>query len=220
MIERDYIMRMIDMLGKFLARALFMKKSRDFQKAADELATAYKTLLGLDRTIALTLSEDQLVLLMGGNDPATFSKCYVLGMLLKEDADLFHLQGDAARPPVLITRALSLLLTSYCAEGKPLHVAHGSSIEELWTSCDRDQLPLSTRENMFRFYELTGRYDRAEDLLFDLIESDRSYARKGLGFYERISSRTDDELERGNLPRPEVEESMRELYTMLGTRPQ
>jgi hypothetical protein len=218
-IERDYIMRMVDMLGKFLARALFLKTSHDFPKAADELATAYKNLLGLDRTVALTLSESQLVTLMGGDGPITASKCFVLGMLLKEDADLFRVQGDNDHPPILSGRALSLLLTAYCAEGKPLHGSHRQSIEDLWTSCDQGLLTTSTRGNMFRFYELTGRFDRAEDLLFTLIELDKTFLAAGLEFYQRISERTDKELESGNLPRAEVEESMRELRAMPGNSP-
>jgi len=206
---------MVDMLGKFLARALFLKTSHDYPAAADELATAYKNLLGLDRTVALTLSESQLVTLMGGNGPIAASKCFVLGMLLKEDADLFRVQGNTDHPPILLARALSLLLTAYCAEGNPLHGSHQQSIEDLWTSCEQELLTTSTRGTMFRFYELTGRFDRAEDLLFTLIEQDPTYLLAGLEFYRRLSQRPDNELESGNLPRAEVEESMEELRVML-----
>ena len=55
-------------------------------------------------------------------------------------------------------------------------------------------------------------FDKAEDVLFDWLDSgDRNARENGLAFYDRLSARSDEELQRCGLPRQEIEEGRGEV---------
>jgi len=211
MIERDYIMRMIDILSKVLARALFLRKSLEFPKAADELAAAARNLLGLDHDLILLMSDAQLIELLSTDELLGASKCYTLGMLLKEDAELSLEQGKQEEAAALLTKSASLLLTSFLGADTPVVPAHQTSVDEAIARLGSIRSPSPIALKLLDYYERTGRYDKAEDLLFDRLDDDPEFLRKGLALYERLLAHTDEDLMRGNLPRTEIEEGRREL---------
>jgi hypothetical protein len=211
MIERDYIMRMIDLLSKVMARAFFLRKTLELPKAADELAAAARNLLGLDRELIRMMSDTQLIELLSTDESLSASKCYVLGMLLKEDADLSLAQGNRQEATALQIKSLNLLITAFLESGNDVVPSHRTSLDEVLVSLSDVQLPPHISEKIVEYCELTGRYDKAEDMLFTLIEDDPRYIPKGLEFYQRLLTKSSDELSRGNLPRSEVEEALQEL---------
>lgn len=211
MIERDYIMRMIDQLSKVLARAFFLRKTLEFPKAAEELAAAARNLLGLDRELIRLMSDTQLIDLLSADESMSASKCYVLGMLLKEDAGLSFAQGRPSEATALLSKSLNLLLTSFLQSKGPVVPSHGDSLDEVRDSLSDILLPSHVNDNLFEYYELSGRYDKAEDILFNLIEHVPQYIPKGLAFYERLLMKSDNDLSHGNLPRAEVVDALQEL---------
>ena len=71
-------------------------------------------------------------------------------------------------------------------------------------------------EKIFQYYRITGRYSKAEDLLYSMIDASSYIDKKrlieeGNLFYKNILNKTDEELERGNLPRNEVLDGINEL---------
>ncbi|HEY4389095.1 MAG TPA: DUF6483 family protein, partial [Ktedonobacteraceae bacterium] len=76
------------------------------------------------------------------------------------------------------------------------------------------ELPASTQTLLFRYYEYSGQYARAEDTLFGLLEtapvSQDLYA-QGLAFYQRLQQKSSQDLVAGNFSREEVEEGLSEL---------
>ncbi len=209
MIERDYIMRMIDMLAKVLARILFLNTARDFPRAASELAAASRNLLGIDHEILLMMADDQLIELLGNDDALAAPKCFVVGMLLEADAELARAQGEPAEQ--LLVKSLSLLTASYQRQGGPITEAHEKTIEDLAQRLRAYELPVGVGDRLFAYFESTGQFGRAEDILFELIDRDPAHIEAGIAFYRRLSSLDDAALERGGLPREEVNEGMQEL---------
>ena len=62
------------------------------------------------------------------------------------------------------------------------------------------------------YFAARGHFARAEDALFAWLESGDEKARtEGLDFYDRLLTLDDAELERGDLPRIEVEQGRREF---------
>ena len=71
-------------------------------------------------------------------------------------------------------------------------------------------------EKIFQYYRITGRYSKAEDLLYSMIDASSYIDKKrlieeGNLFYKNILNKTDEELEHGNLPRNEVLDGINEL---------
>ncbi len=214
MIERDYIMRMINLLTQFLARVLFHKKALEFPMARQELETAYRSLLGIPPGFIREFSDEQIIALFGHDEDVVVLKSYILGSLLKEEGEILQLEGNADESSRAFLVSLSLLLTAYVLAKNEAHAGHGLMIEELVTRLRDAEIPVHVREKLLAFDELTGKYAKAEDLLFDLVGSDRKWVEAGLEFYERLLRRSDDELAAGCLPRSEILEGMKELEGM------
>lgn len=212
MIERDYIMRMIDLLAKVLARVIFLKKSLDFPKAADELASACRNLLGLDRDVIRIMDDDNLISLLSTDESMIGSKCYVLGMLLREEAGLSIVQGRLEEAVSLNVKALYLLTEAYIRADGEIVPTHPAAIDEVLTDLHGTPLPTKTLKHLILVFEKTGRFDKAEDLLFDLVDRDPDAIAAGLEFYQRLLQKDDGALERGNLPRSEIKEAIQELH--------
>ncbi|MNW01505.1 hypothetical protein D3C71_1971480 [compost metagenome] len=70
-------------------------------------------------------------------------------------------------------------------------------------------------------YESRGLYAQAEDVLFELLESDRSRVEGNLTagerFFDRILRVPDESLELGGLPRHEVIQGVEDLRRQFGT---
>lgn len=81
---------------------------------------------------------------------------------------------------------------------------------------EEDPIFLELKEQIFQYYRIVGKYAKAEDLLYSLLEEANYYDKKklidiGIEFYENILKKTDLELKNGNLPRSEVLESLNEI---------
>ena len=73
-------------------------------------------------------------------------------------------------------------------------------------------------EQLFEYYAEAGLVDRAEDMLFHALklrDDPGPLLERGLAFYEGLQQRTTRYLQKRGLPRPEVNESKREIESML-----
>jgi hypothetical protein len=204
-------MRMIYQLGQFLTRVLFHKNAHEFPLARRELEAAYKSLLGMSPAFIRNFSDMQVVEMFGSDEETVAPKCYVLGSLLKEEAEMFQLEGNDAESPLLFTRSLSLLLTSFNTAKDEAEQGHSAKIDALLIQLQREKIPFPVMEKLFHYFEIRGAYDKAEDMLFELVESDRGWKTAGLAFYRCLLERPDSELETGGLSRAEALEGIEKL---------
>lgn len=211
MIERDYIMRMISLLVQALTRVLLQKQVYDFPGARLEIDGAYKSMLGMTRAFIRQFSDLQLIEMLGKDEETVPVKCYVLGSLMHEEADIEQLEGKEAESRLLFVRSLGLLLTAFVKAGDEIEPGHRGKIDELCLRLRGDVFPVHTMEALFAYNELLGRYDKAEDVLFELFQSDTGYKKPVVSFYRRLLTRSDEELRRGGLPREEVLEALDKL---------
>ena len=93
MIERDYIMRMIQMLVQALIRIFSFKEKKEYPQALNEIQNASKTLIGVELDVIRRLSDVQIIDLLTLVKDFGGLKCYLAGMLLKEEAEILELQG-------------------------------------------------------------------------------------------------------------------------------
>ena len=206
MIEQDYFMRMISELGRVLSKILFMKQQHDFPKALLEIQTSGRALLGIDHTIISSMSAEQLRGLLGTDPALAVPRAYILGLLVAEEADLRALMNEDV--DALRAKALELLLDAWLDEEKPLGQDHVSRTDGLLAGLAGCSLPVGLLKKVMAFQEGNGRYDRAENVLYDILASTPEFAPDALQFYRRLLLKPDAELIAGNLPREEVLEGM------------
>jgi hypothetical protein len=211
MIERDYIMRMINMLVAAIVRVLALKDKKEYPQALQELQSTGKALLGIDRTLVDQFSVDQLMQLFGADLSVAVPKSYVLGVLLKEEAEIYALMSDDARAGALFLKSLDLLIETYLRFDEPVESRHLEHIDGLLENLGLASIPAGLLKKIFRYQEALHRFAKAENALYAVLDSEPAFAQEGIQFYRRLLKKTDEELAAGNLPRDEVLEGLSEL---------
>ena len=216
MIRRDYFLRMIEEFVRVLARITSLKKDQQWSEAGQVMDQEFQRLIGLSTQTIIRLSETELLARLAQDGPThtVQNKALMLATLLKEAGDLAAERGQSDESRECWLKALHLLLdvlgrgdVHECPEFVP-------KIETLAVELEEMGLPVRTPALLMRHYERTGEFDKAEDALFAILESDPTNGATlefGFAFYERLRGQTDPALVAGNLPRNEVETGLAEL---------
>lgn len=104
-VQRDYILRMIEMVAAAIARVLRRRQEGDFAGARQEIAAAIGEVLGPRGAIAAMADSRTAADLI--SDPRQIA---MYSRLLAEDADVLEEMGDPANGRSVRQRALELLL--------------------------------------------------------------------------------------------------------------
>ncbi|HXF99445.1 MAG TPA: DUF6483 family protein [Bacteroidota bacterium] len=208
MITRDYVLRMVSLLVKVLQRMLGLKEAHNLVEARKELDAAYRSLLGVSPDFVRSFSDAQLIELVGNDSQTKAVRCYVLGVLLKEESELAYLSHRQERADELCAKALSLLLTAFLESPSPLDTDHQVHIEGCIRLLQGSTLPPLLLEKLFDYYGRTSRYDKAEDVLFELLPLDERYRAMGISFFETLLDKSNEEIAAGGLTREEINETL------------
>ena len=208
MIERDFLMRQISLLVQSLNRVLLLKKAYEYPQAKKEIDAAYKSLLGVSADFVRQFSDVQLLEFFGKDIETLGVKYYILGTLLKEEAEIHQFENREQESLLYFEKSLSLLLSAFNDLITQIEPEHTAKIEAVVSQLHSIELPQHIKEKLLLFYESIGKYDKAEDVLFELVESDSGFVQPGIAFYERLLKISTEELIKGGLPRNEVVEGI------------
>ena len=211
MITRDFFLRMIQQLAQVIAKVLKLGSVQQYDAAMEEIQRSSRQLLGMDVLLLTTLSDEEYVRLFTLGNRFDVEKCVVAGELLRLVGDVKSQQGEAGKAFQCYTTSLSLFLELLIRESGVLPKEYFDEIELLIEKATPYEIPVGVQKKLFRYYETVGRFDKAENFLFEILEQENEIAAEGIRFYERLRVKKDEELERGNLPRQEVEAGMYEL---------
>lgn len=93
MYQKDYILRMIEMIGKLIAGIIGRIKMGDFETAADQLGDIYYDVLKEDASYFRSLTEEELTLKILQNHNYTNGHLEILAELFNAEAELSVAQG-------------------------------------------------------------------------------------------------------------------------------
>ena len=217
MIRKDYIMRMIEQLARALGKIMGFKNAGHYKEALEEIKKSGELFVGLDAQVIETSSDTGLIaLLRRGHSGVDLVKCLALAELLKEQGEIYELQHEPDKSYGSYVKSLSLFLEATAVDKKSELADYAPKVDFIVGKLAQYELPERVMRKLFGYYETTGRYADAEDVLHELIETNESEAAgEGVAFYERLLTRPDDELTRGNLPRDEVAEALQALRERL-----
>lgn len=217
-ITRDYFLRMIHQLAQVLAKVMRLSEVKRYDEALEEIQLSSRQLLGMDLRLLTSLSDAEFVRLMSLGDRFDVEKCVVAAELLRLVGEVRDLQGDEGERYHCFTTSLSLFLELLRRESGTLPKEYFDEVQLLVERLSAYELSRDLQVKLFRYHEAVGRFDAAENVLFDLVEEDAAFVAEGLKFYERLRAKSDEELMRGNLPREEVEASSKELEKQIEQR--
>lgn len=216
MYQRDYILRMIEQMTSMIANVAGLRKEQKQKQAFELLDEMLGRFFRLNSKLLNTLSESDLISMMTVNGFLETEKLKMLAGLLKEEGEVFDSMEQPEEGYRRYLKALQLCLAVYETEPTRLPADLRLQMDEVLVSIKGFYLPAPVKKRLVPYFEASGRFASAEDMLYDLLEEGQSVTAEGKSFYERLLAKTDSELAAGNLPREEVVDGMEEWIVKTG----
>nr|BBH95635.1 hypothetical protein KTA_38340 [Thermogemmatispora argillosa] len=221
MINRDYILRLIELFSRSLAHVLFLRQQNQHEEVLILTDELLRQSLGLSSDFLVAIPEEMLLALVKRIDLLDVEKCLWIALLLKLEGDTYQdLQRYEDSFP-RYQRSLRLFLEAILLEKEPRLSDFFVEIEELLVLLSRYELPAALQTRIMLYYEKTGRYAQAEDALFAALEAPDASPEifeEGQAFYARLRTKSKAELEAGNFSPEEVEEGLVDLQRLQARR--
>ena len=203
---------MLQELTHIVARVQFLRRREEYEQALFEIDRVFKQFWDVDATRPLSL--DELISACSQEEESVAEKMVSLADLLKEQGDLLALQKKSAESQHSYALSLGLYLETLRTSVVSMNLIQKA--EHLIEQTSDLPLPAEVLKRLLSYYEARGLLAKAEDVLFDWLETgDAAAPEGGLAFYDRQAAKSDEELERGDLPRDEVEAGRKEVNKRL-----
>ncbi len=188
----------------------------DDAELRQRLDGAYRQFAGVDRTLVHQTTPEFLLMMTSMGNFGDHDRTLALVDLLIIEADVQERIEAYGTQLACLEKALQLLLDAYDKQPHAASEGHLRRINGLFAEMMgvRSSVCLKALERLLAHYEQRGRFDKAEDVLYELVDTDaEAYVASGYAraFYERLLARSDHELNEGGLPRDEVEAGLSRL---------
>lgn len=217
MFRDDFISRQIQILVQILARILGLAKGREFLDAQALLEITFREQLGTDIHTFLTTPDEHVVdfLTLGQRDATALTRCGFAVVMLQTAAILYREAGKVAQSRPYLQKALNLLLeVELSVEEAPELPEFVPTVEELIEGADLHQLTMDSRGSLVFYYERVEDYTAAENVLHTMLadqpDNEETHA-LAVSFYEYLLDESDEQLEKGGLPRAQVMNALKRL---------
>jgi hypothetical protein len=216
MIRRDFIVRMIEEMGRALAQIRALRQGGQAEAAWQMVDEECKKFAAMGVKGILFMSETELLARVSEGQFAQTVHLRTLAVvsLLREAAEIADAEGRTEEARVIYLKALHLLLGVLSQDDPAGFPEFVPGVEAIVTALQDKPLPVETQSMLMHHYEATGQFAKAEDALYAMLEqtgNDEEVVGFGRTFYERILRRSDASLVQGNLPRSEAEQGLAEL---------
>lgn len=214
MINKDYILRLAERIGRTLAIILGLREADKLEEALIYIDEVLLQSTGLTSRFINSLSDEMLIQALSPLGMLDFDKCLWVASLLKAEGDIYKAKENNAESYYRYLRALNLFLEAQLQDRVQMQSEFFTDIDVLLQQLAEYELPASTKRKLITYYELSGHYAKAEDILFELLEpgpTNPTLRREGLAFYRRLLAKSNYDLQAGNLTREEVEEGLNKL---------
>jgi hypothetical protein len=204
-------MRQIEQFVQALAGVLFKKKRQE--QILVELDNLGKQYLGLDLKLLCSMTSEELFAFFNLNESFINDRCFMAAELLNHYCAMqYKLHKNHDELFDLYLKNFELYYAAMYGYEPLQNELVFNKLNQLYEILKIYELPKHVTEKMFHFLELFGRFDKAEDMLFMLIESgDKNVLSLGEQFYNRLLNMHDEQLKAGNLPRDEVVSGLKAL---------
>lgn len=173
----------------------------------------FRALIGLDIETIDTLSFDTIKDILSKDNQYNAEKYIALGELLKLEGLVSEKEGNIQKKLFYYEKIVDAFFQGY-EEDEAINKKYLNESKKEIKDLMEYEIPIKTEKKIFRLYELLGSFDKAEDLLFEMIQEtnkDKEIIEQGKEFYSRLKELSEKVLEEGNFSLEEVEDSYNEL---------
>ncbi|WP_342552783.1 DUF6483 family protein [Paenibacillus sp. FSL R7-0652] len=227
MFRKDYLLRMMEEMTEAIGKAFTLRQQRKHTEALSELDELMRRQFGMNLSLLNSLPAEDVIEMFRFRGVIEVDNLQQAARLIEEEAYIHQekarVEGiddeekmeaeDAAL--VRLMRASHFYLYALNHGANPQLLQAPERVEEVMEQIQGYELPARTEKQLALYREHQGRYDAAENSWYRLLhlgpEYPVQYEDDARAFYQRLIELTDDQLERGGLPRAEVEEGLAQI---------
>ena len=201
-------------MGRELAILLGLCKREKYQEALIYIDDLLLRTSGLTSRSLNLLSEEMLLKILSPLGNLNVETCLWIAIMLKAEGQIYEDQGQTNESYYRYLKSLYLFLAALRCEPIDDYLQFSIQISEILIKLSNYELPDNIKEQLFWYYEYSGEYGKAEDILFELFQihpADQEIRAQGLAFYEHLLAKSDADLQAGHFSRSEVYEGMAQL---------
>lgn len=207
MFHRDYFMRIIGQMTEALAALSGLRQRGKQEEGLKVIGELLKRQFRLTDDLLRTLSPNDIISLMTVSGVRDDAGLQAIAALLKEQGDLHEALNEPGASYSSRLKALHLSLRLALEDADPLVADPRALASGLLDKLGDYELPTEIKRLAAAFYEQEGRYGKAEDAWYELLDDGEASTQDIRALYSRLLRREDAELEAGGLPRAEIEEA-------------
>lgn len=214
LINKDFILRLAERMGRELAIILGLCKRELHQEALIYIDDLLLRVSGLTSRSINLLPEDMLLKTLSPLGNLNVEACLWIAIMLKAEGRIYEDQENTNESYYRYLKSLYLFLTALQYHPIEDHMQFSTHITEILVKLVDYELPNNLKKLLFWYYEYHGEYGKAEDILFELLETypaDQGIRAQGLAFYERLLAKSDADLQAGHFSRQEVHEGIAQI---------
>jgi len=212
MLNKDYMMRLIEIMMKAMSRISLLVEEKKYLDALDVVTEAGKMMTGLDFKMFDYLSDTELLNMIKSRDGLYKGKFIVLGELLAKKGELYNLNNDSPKALKSLIKSISFYIDGIDENDSIVLTNYIPNIEKVIETLSNYDLPVYIKQKLIRYYEITGQYSKADNIIFEIIcEKKPEVYIQANEFYNNILLKSDEELNKGDFSKEEVRDSLSEI---------
>jgi tetratricopeptide (TPR) repeat protein len=215
MFTNDYVMRMIELFVRAVAKILHLRESGEKEEAYILLQDTIQGALGVNADTVDALDYDGFLSVMGAGGDMSPERFALLSELMRIKAEFAREEGRESVAVDCYDKALCLLLAALAEEPALEKLPqYAQRLERLQAALQGYRLSCHAYRALARWHEDAGRFGQAEDAHYRCMEAARheeASVRDTLAFYDRLLALPPEALTQGNLPLEEVVAGRAEL---------
>src|SRR5262249_45160211 len=142
--QKDYILRMFEEIGRIIAQVIYLKQIKDYQGAHTLIDEQLKHAVGMGSGFLLSMSDDTLLAMLTTLGMLNIDKCWLVAMLLKAEGEIYEEQHDENYDYQSSLKACNLFLEALHSQYKHKNIEVVNELEELIEKLEMYELPLRT----------------------------------------------------------------------------
>lgn len=212
MLKRNLTAELVGKFNEALAKIQKYKMEHDYDEALNVIDSTLKDIFRLGSKFFNSFSDENLVDMVKINGTVNADKCIMMAKLLEEEAEILEALANSNEAFYINLKSLNLFLEAYSNKDENCDLQHFFSDIDLIIEkiCDY-KIPLALENKMMDYHIKSKNYDKAENMLYEILENNnfnRDALEKGISFYETLLTKSNEDLETGNLSTEEVTESL------------
>lgn len=219
MLKRNMTLELVAKFNEYITKILKYKREGNFDKALVLIDDTFKEIFRLSLKFFNSFSDENLIDMIKSGGSVNSDKCIMMAKLLEEEAYIFEIQKKGDESFCILLKSLNLFLEAYINNNTDSNLKeHFSDIDLIVEKVQEYKIPSYIQYKLIDYYTDVHKYDKAEDIMFEIIEYDDfsiDSIKSGIKFYESLLLKDDKDLSENNLPREEINESVKFLKNKL-----